>query len=206
MREGQVLLHPGHRYRNQEGVEVNGGITFDFLDMRKAAGMGVGLDDEAREVLVVRDVATRAAAALPAESRHIHQVVNALRKLIGRRKVKLAYSDVAPEFEAEMSELRIPIDHSVPGLPKNNSLAKEANQEVINTVAASLFDAGVPAQYWPFALSCVTYNLSIEDVEGDGDSWKRMTGEDFNRESHAMWCESVLQAHRDKREDLCREV
>ncbi|OLP79101.1 hypothetical protein AK812_SmicGene40656 [Symbiodinium microadriaticum] len=170
------------------------------------AAKGKEAGPQAREVLVVRDVATRAAAALPTESRHIHQVVNALRKLIGRRKVKLAYSDVAPEFEAEMSELRIPIDHAVPGLPKNNSLAKEANQELINTVAASLFDAGVPAQYWPFALSCVTYNLSIEDVEGDGDSWKRMIGEDFNRERDAMWCEGVLQAHRDKREDLCRKL
>ena len=31
-----------------------------------------------------------------------------------------------------------------------------------------------------FALNCVTHNLNIEDVEGDGDSaWKRMTGDDF---------------------------
>ena len=33
-------------------------ITFDFLDMRKAADMGVG-NDEAGEVLVVRGIATR---------------------------------------------------------------------------------------------------------------------------------------------------
>ena len=31
-----------------------------------------------------------------------------------------------------------------------------------------------------FALNCVTHNLNVEDVEGDGDSaWKRMTGDDF---------------------------
>ena len=51
---------------------------------------------------------------------------------------------------------------------------------MINTVATSLLHAGLPAQYWPFALNCVVHNLNIEDVEGDGDSaWKRMTGEDF---------------------------
>ena len=80
--------------------------------MRKAADMGVGNDDEAREVLVVRDIATRANAAIPTESRHIDSVVGALKRLIGRRKVKLAYSDIAPEFDAAMAQLRIPIDHS----------------------------------------------------------------------------------------------
>ena len=40
-------------------------LTFDFLDMRKVADMGVGNDDEMREVLVVHDVATRAIAAIP---------------------------------------------------------------------------------------------------------------------------------------------
>ena len=43
-------------------------ITFDFLDMRKAADMGVGNDDEMREILVVRDVATRVIAAIPTMS------------------------------------------------------------------------------------------------------------------------------------------
>ena len=96
------------------------------------------------------------------------------------RKVKLAYSDVAPEFDAAMAQLRTPIDHSLQGLPKSNSLAERTNQEVINTVATSLLHAGLPAQYWHFALNYVTHNLNIEDVEGDGDSaWKRMTGEDF---------------------------
>ena len=71
-------------------------ITFDFLDMRKAADAGLGVDDGAREVLVVRDIATRMIAAIPTESRHTDQVVNAMKRLIGKRKVKMAYSDVAP--------------------------------------------------------------------------------------------------------------
>ncbi|CAE7274956.1 unnamed protein product [Symbiodinium sp. KB8] len=109
-------------------------VTFDFLDMRKTADMGVGDDDEAREVLVVRDIATRATVAIPTESRHTDEVVDALARFIGRRKVKLAYSDVAPEFDAAMAQLRIPIDHSLPGQPKDNSLAERTNQKVINTV------------------------------------------------------------------------
>ena len=92
----------------------------------------------------------------------------------------MGYSDVALEFDAAMKELRIPLDHSLPGLPKNNSLAERTNQEIINTVATALLHAGLPAQYWPFALNCVVQNLNIEDVEGDGHSaWKNMTGEEF---------------------------
>ena len=155
-------------------------ITYDFLDMRKAADAGLGIDDGAREVLVIRDIATKMIAAIQTESRHTEQVVSALKRLIGRRKVKMAYSDAAPEFEAAMSELRIPLDHSLLGNLNNNSLAERTNQEIINTVATAMQHAGLPAQYWSFALNCVTHNLNIEDVEGDGDSaWKRMTGDDF---------------------------
>ena len=154
-------------------------ITFDFLDMRRAADAGLGIDHGGREVLVVRDVATRVIAAIPTESGHTDQVVSALKRLFGRRKVKMVYSDVAPEFEAAMSELRIPLDHSLPGKPNNNSLAERTNQEIINTVSTAMLHAGLPAQYWNFALNCVTHNLNIEDVEGDGDSaWKRVIGDD----------------------------
>ena len=80
-------------------------ITFDFLDMRKAADAGLGIDDGAREVLVIRDVATKMIAAIPTESRRTEQVVSALKRLFGRRKVKMAYSDVAPEFEAAIERI-----------------------------------------------------------------------------------------------------
>ena len=50
-------------------------ITFGFFDVRRAANIGVGNDDEAREVLVVRDVATRVIAAIPTPSRLTDDVV-----------------------------------------------------------------------------------------------------------------------------------
>ena len=45
-------------------------IVFDFLDMCKASDMGVGLDNELREILVVRDLVSRAIAAISTQSRH----------------------------------------------------------------------------------------------------------------------------------------
>ena len=65
-----------------------------------------------------------------------------------------------------MSELRIPIDHhSIRGLSNNKFLAERTNQVVISAVATSLLHAGLPAQCWPFALTCVTHNLNVDDVE-----------------------------------------
>ena len=142
--------------------------------MRKASDAGMGFDDGVREVLVVRYVATRVIAAIPTESCHTEKAVNALRRLIGRRKVNMAYSDDALEFNAAMAERKIPIDHSLPGKPNNNSLAERTNQEVINTASTSPLHAGLPAQCWTYALNCVMHNLRHGD-----SAWKRMTGEDF---------------------------
>ena len=92
-------------------------------------------------MLVVRDLATRVIAAVPTKTRHAEQVVSALKRLIGRRKMKQAYSDIAPEFDAAMAELKVDVDHSLPGSPKNNSSAEWASQHVINTVSTSLLRA-----------------------------------------------------------------
>ena len=169
-------------------------ITFE----RKAADAGLGIDDGAREVLVIRDIATKMIAAIPTESRHTDQVVSALKRLFGRRKVKMAYSDVAPEFEAAMSELRIPLDHSLPGKPNNNLLPKEQIRR-LSTPWPQLCYMPDYQQYWSFALNCVTHNLNIEDVEGDGDSaWKRMTGDDFKGKAIPFWCKGILQTYNHK--------
>ena len=67
-------------------------LTFDFVDMRRAADAGVGIDDGAREILVVRDIATRMIAAIPTESRHTDDVVNAMKRLMERSQWATATS------------------------------------------------------------------------------------------------------------------
>ena len=52
------------------------------------------------------------------------------------------------------------------------------DSEVVNTAATSLLHAELPANYWPYALICVTHDLNSEDAEGYGHpAWKHMTGE-----------------------------
>ena len=142
-------------------------ITFDFVDMRDAKDRGVGIDDDTREILVIRDIATKVVAAYPTASRSTDDVVKCLQRFKGKRKIKMAYSDEAGEFSAAADRLGILLDNSLPGRPRNNSIAERTNQFVLDTTSTCLLQAGLPASYWPYAINCVTHNLNIEDVEGE---------------------------------------
>ena len=104
-------------------------ITFDFVDMRDAKDRGVGIDDDTREILVIRDIATKIVAAYPTASRSTDDVVKCLQRFKGKRKIKMAYSDDAGEFTAAADRMGILLDNSLPGRPRNNSIA-ERNQHV----------------------------------------------------------------------------
>ena len=136
--EANTLSHPRtHRYRNpycescirakmrhfkthrgafKRKIEQWGDlITFDFVDMRDAKDRGVGIDDDTREILVIRDIATKIVAAYPTASRSTDDVVKCLQRFKGKRKVKMAYSDEAGEFSAAADRLGILLDNSLPG-------------------------------------------------------------------------------------------
>ena len=85
-------------------------------------------------MLVVRDCYTGMIGAYPSDRMAKDDVVRAIKQFIGARKVRQAYSDHAPQFikfiEA-MNEMKIPIDHSLPGRPQTNSIAKRTNQFIL---------------------------------------------------------------------------
>ena len=117
-------------------------------------------------------------AAYPTASRSTDDVVKCLQRFKGKRKIKMAYSDEAGEFNAAADRLGIILDNSLPGRPRNNSIAERTHQFVLDTTSTCLLQAGLPASYWPYAINCVTHNLNIEDVEGES-SWMRMCGDRF---------------------------
>ena len=68
-----------------------------------------------KEVLVVRDCFTGIIGAYPSDRMAKEDVVRAVKQFIGAKKVRQAYSDHAPQFIEAMNEMKIPIDHSLPG-------------------------------------------------------------------------------------------
>ena len=97
-------------------------ITFDAVDTSKVHDDVLVLETE---VLVVRDCFTGIIGAYPSDRMTKDDVVRAVKQFIGAKKVRQAYSDHAPQFIEAMNEMKIPIDHSLPGRPKQILSPKE---------------------------------------------------------------------------------
>ena len=136
-------------------------ITFDLMNTQKMARDGIMPD---KDVLVIRDRFTGVIWGYPLKASNSDEVVQAMKHYIGKRKVTNAYSDDAPQFEAALKELRIPLDQSLPGHPQNNSLAERNNQFMMLTTSTCLLEAGLPPCFWPFAVECVSHLLNIEKL------------------------------------------
>ena len=103
-------------------------ITFDAVDTSKVHDDVLVLE---KEVLVVRDCFTGIIGAYPSDRMTKDDVVRAVKQFIGAKKVRQAYSDHAPQFIEAMNEMKIPIDHSMPGRPQTNSIAERTSQFIL---------------------------------------------------------------------------
>ena len=132
----------------------------------------MGVPDE-RELLVIRDRFTGVIQAFPLRGKSTDDIVPCLKRFMGARKVLLAFSDQAPQFVKACRELKITLDTSVPGRKVTNSLAERNIQFLVTATTTCLLEAGLPACYWTFAVTCVSHLLNIEELE-DGSAWQKM--------------------------------
>ena len=134
-------------------------ITFDAVDTSKVHDDVLVLE---KEVLVVRDCFTGIIGAYPSDRMAKDDVVRAVKQFIGAKKVRQAYSDHAPQFIEAMNEMKIPIDHSLPGRPQTNSIAERTNQFILTATSTCLLEAGLPPCFWRTAILCVCHLLNVE--------------------------------------------
>ena len=155
-------------------------VTFDIVDSKQVAyDEGVALE---REVFVIRDRYTGMIGAYPSRSIDRASVIRAFKQFIGNRKVTMAYSDKAPQFESAFKEMKVTLDHSVPGRPQTNSLAERNNQFILTTTTTCLLEAGLPPCFWRKAIQCVCHLLNVEPGDDDLSAWCKMHGKDFKGE------------------------
>ena len=98
---------------------------------------------------------------------------------MGRRKIREAYSDMAPQFIESMKALKIPMDHSLAGKTKHNSLAERNNQFLLVATTTCLLEAGILPCFWRYAIRCVTHLLNVEPNDQEVSAWCRLHGEEF---------------------------
>ena len=151
-------------------------ITFDAVDTSKVHDDVLVLE---KEVLVVRDCFTGIIGAYPSDRMTKDDVVRAVKQFIGAKKVRQAYSDHAPQFIEAMNEMKIPIDHSLPGRPQTNSIAERTNQFILTATSTCLLEAGLPPCFWRTAILCVCHLLNVEPNDDELSSWCKLHGFDF---------------------------
>ena len=78
-----------------------------------------------------------------------------------------------------MKALKIPMDTSLAGKTKHNSLAERTNQFVLVATTTCLLEAGIPPCFWMYAIRCVSHLLNIEPNDDEVSSWCKLHGEEF---------------------------
>ena len=151
-------------------------ITFDYVDNRRIAEQDYGDD---KTIFVIRDRYTGMLQSYPSARKDTDAVIRAVKQFMGRRKIREAYSDDAPQFDKAMKALKIPMDTSLAGKTKHNSLAERTNQFVLVATTTCLLEAGIPPCFWMYAIRCVSHLLNIEPNDDEVSSWGKLHGEEF---------------------------
>ena len=84
-------------------------VTFDYVDNRRSAEQDFGDD---KTIFVIRDRYTGMLQSYPSARKDTDAVIRAVKQFMGRRKIREAYSDDAPQFDKAMKILKIPMDTS----------------------------------------------------------------------------------------------
>ena len=151
-------------------------VTFDYVDNRRIAEQDYGDD---KTIFVIRDRFTGMLQSYPSARKDTDAVIRAVKQFMGRRKIREAYSDDAPQFDKAMKILKIPMDTSLAGKTKHNSLAERTNQFVLVATTTCLLEAGIPPCFWMYAIRCVSHLLNIEPNDDEVSSWCKLHGEEF---------------------------
>ena len=151
-------------------------ITFDYVDNRRIAEQDYGDD---KTIFVIRDRYTGMLQSYPSARKDTDAVIRAVKQFMGRRKIREAYSDDAPQFDKAMKALKIPMDTSLAGKTKHNSLAERTNQFVLVATTTCLLEAGIPPCFWMYAIRCVSHLLNIEPNDDEVSSWCKLHREEF---------------------------
>ena len=96
-------------------------ITFDYVDNRRIAEQDYGDD---KTIFVIRDRYTGMLQSYPSARKDTDAVIRAVKQFMGRRKIREAYSDDAPQFDKAMKALKIPMDTSLAGKPSTTPLQR----------------------------------------------------------------------------------
>ncbi len=125
------------------------------------------------------DVWSRLKEIYPVADKTMETTALCIRNFTGGKKVKLLYSDGAPEIGAACKKEGILWDTSEPGIPQSNSLIERTNQDILQGTRTLLLQAGLPSCFWTFAAPCYCFLDNIADKKESVSAWEKCYGEPF---------------------------
>ena len=118
----------------------------------------------AEPCLTIYDEGTNTIGFYPCKSRKASEVEAAFRKFCGADldKVKLLYSDNAPEFKKLAKKLKLAKRTSTPRRPKTNARMENKQLLIGNGIKTSMLQSGLNRKFWKLAGAhfCDTYTFS----------------------------------------------
>ena len=164
-------------------------ITFDYVDNRRIAEQDYGDD---KTIFVIRDRYTGMLQSYPSARKDTDAVIRAVKQFMGRRKIREAYSDDAPQFDKAMKALKIPMDTSLAGKTKHNSLAERTNQFVLVETRHVYLRLA-----FHHVFGCTPSDVSVTCSTSNPTMMRSALGASFmgknSRVRYSFWCTSVLQ-------------
>ena len=130
--------------------------------------------------MTLRDRFTKFLAAGPVHDKTTKGVTDFLVNLRApMESIAYVYSDGAGELKKACAELNIAHDSTQPANKKQNSVAERANAIVQDGARSLLMSAGLPPQYWVYAVPYFCLCLNAQAGEDGESPWKTRFGEPF---------------------------
>ena len=127
--------------------------------------------DKARDILVIRDLATRWTHYDATPSRSTVEVVASLHGFLKDQHCSRFHSDGGKEFLAAAKQLGIRHTESLPFDSQGNAFAERAIRTMTEGARAVLYRSGFPIRFWPMAAESfsIAHNLTTRWRRHDED-------------------------------------
>ena len=119
---------------------------------------------------MILDVATNFLTCYASARRDADAAYKAIIAAYGRRKVRYARFDNAPELIAACEEHRIPFETSAPYIHQTNGLIESHNRIELYGGKASFEQCGAPLCFWPLALAHFAFSRNLYPVGNSQES------------------------------------
>ena len=129
--------------------------------------------------LIMYDLSTGFLGSYPSYTKTGSETWENVKRFQGSAQTSYIYSDGSAEIDAACKHAGIVHDCSQAGDPQNNAVAERQVQESVQGTTCNLLQAGLPHQFWPWAMRYHAAAANFTKDKRGTSPWQRKFDEDF---------------------------